>query len=434
MMASLAALALGMAPHPDTSGRVSKPLPLVRLNLDLPPEERWKELVAPYKDEFGAVKDYLEQSVPKWALPIAELIAGDLPGYFGDLGLEMKGAAEALEANKGLVVVMNLMMQLESLGLNCSNWNNTGPTVPDDPGCVAVDPKQQWCYCHDAAKAGTLPSDRMLRPPPREGPGLCTSIVAQTPEGRIVHGRNLDWNLPMSLRKLLWDVDFVRNGTVVGRGTGGAGFVGAYNGMVARDLTRAAAGVSSGFSITIDARGKGGMPWPNLKQALLHKSLTPSQLLRAVVEECADYACAVEKLSKGQLIDENYYIVAGTQPGEGAVIARDRTKAADVWSLDAGNASDPSGWYRLQTNYDHWQPVPKADDRRTPGYAMMDYLGQKRATLPNLLTVLTTPPVFNDHTDYTALLDPTIGYYNSSLWTDPPAAAAAAAAAPVVEA
>ena len=356
MLASLAALTLGMLPqpgnmpHPDTSGRVSKPLPLVRLNLDLPPEERWKELVAPYKEEFNAVKDYLEQSVPKWALPIAELIAGDLPAYFGDLGLEMKGAAEALEASKGLVVVMNLMMQLESLGLNCSNWNNTGPTVPDDPGCMAVDPKQEWCYCHDARASGALPADGVLRPPPREGPGLCTSIVAQTPEGRIVHARNLDWNLPMSLRELLWDVDFVRNGSVVARGTGGAGFVGVYNGMVARDrdldpARPASAGgngaASSGFSITIDARGKGGKPWANLEQSLLHRSRTPSQLLRAVLEECADYACAVAALSAGQLIDENYYIVAGTRPGEGCVISRDRTKAADVWSLDAGDYTPP---------------------------------------------------------------------------------------------
>ena len=147
----------------------------------------------------------------------------------------------------------------------------------------------------------------------------------------------------------------------------------------------------------------------------------PSQLLRAVVEECTDYDCAVRQLSAGQLIDENYYIVAGTQPGEGCVISRDRTKAADVWRLDAGNASDPSGWYRLQTNYDHWEPVPTADDRRTPGYAMMDYLTQQGVTLPSLLAVLTTPPVFNDHTDYTALLDPAAGLYNSSLWTDPPA-------------
>ena len=36
----------------------------------------------------------------------------------------------------GYVVAMNMVYQLESLGINCSNWNNTGPTRKDDPGAV----------------------------------------------------------------------------------------------------------------------------------------------------------------------------------------------------------------------------------------------------------------------------------------------------------
>ena len=42
--------------------------------------------------------------------------------------------------------MLNLVMQIEEIGLNCSNWNETGPTTKDDPGCVAVDPSQEWCY------------------------------------------------------------------------------------------------------------------------------------------------------------------------------------------------------------------------------------------------------------------------------------------------
>ena len=132
----------------------------------------------------------------------------------------------ALGVKPGEVVIENLMMQLESLGLNCSNWNDTGararaatplpppprraaarsagaaaaagPTTPGDPGCMAVDPKQTWCYCHDAAARGALAADGLLWPPPRDGPGLCTSIVAQDPAGRIVHARNMDWVRPPS--------------------------------------------------------------------------------------------------------------------------------------------------------------------------------------------------------------------------------------------
>jgi hypothetical protein len=101
-------------------------------------------------------------------------------------------------------------MQLEHLGLNCSNWNNTGPTQKDDPGCMAIDPAQDWCacrraaprrqalgplmrgavraralscrcYCHAAVAAGaTIPPSGMLdifSRPQGDGPGLCTSVV-----------------------------------------------------------------------------------------------------------------------------------------------------------------------------------------------------------------------------------------------------------------
>ena len=83
--------------------------------------------------------------VPKWALPIIEKIAGHLPSYFGDeLGVEMESLSKLLDMPQGEVVLLNLVMQVEGIGVNCSNWNNTGPTVPDDPGCMDVDPKQSW--------------------------------------------------------------------------------------------------------------------------------------------------------------------------------------------------------------------------------------------------------------------------------------------------
>jgi len=38
---------------------------------------------------------------------------------------------------------MNMVYQLESLGINCSNWNNTGPTRKDDPGHKTVPENHQ---------------------------------------------------------------------------------------------------------------------------------------------------------------------------------------------------------------------------------------------------------------------------------------------------
>ena len=101
------------------------------------------------------------------------------------------------------------------------------------------------------------------------------------------------------------------------------------------------------------------------------------------------------------------------QRGEGAVIARDRNKAHDVWSLAPAEAG---GWYRFQTNYDHENPVPVADDRRTPGVKSMEAMGQGAVSLPRIYSALLEPPVFNDHTDYTGLYEPAAGTFNSTIW------------------
>lgn len=89
--------------------------------------------------------------------------------------------------------------------------------------------------------------------------------------------------------------------------------------------------------------------------------------------------------------------------GEGAVIARGRSKAVDTLYMQ--QTSDK--WFVLETNYDHWNPVPKADDRRTPGLQYMRALRLKKGNdlgsqlLSNVISVW---PVFNHHTDYSAIM------------------------------
>ena len=102
-------------------------------------------------------------------------------GSIFQFGNEMLGLAKALQLKIGDVVAMNMIMQLESIGLNCSNWNNTGPTKKDDPGCEDVDPTQKWCYCKSAA----VTSDELVsigefkeRTGRVQGPGMCTSVIA----------------------------------------------------------------------------------------------------------------------------------------------------------------------------------------------------------------------------------------------------------------
>lgn len=391
-------------------------VPKFVVDLDAPAADRWTHIGSLYKDKAPALIAYLETMVPAWALPILETIGNDIEPFFTDYGEEMKGLASAMGLKLGDVVILNLVYQLEHIGLNCSNWNNTGPTIPNDPGCMAVDPTQTWCYCHN--NSDLLTEDQVLwskQRTPEDGPGLCTSVVAEDTTGSIWHGRNLDWNLPKVLLEMAIDVSFQRNNQTVFMGTTLVGFVGLLNG-----IRTTPGGGCPGFSVSIDARDKGGKLLENLLEALLHKkAMTPSQHLRKAFESAPPtFDAAVKALAPGPLVNEVYYIMAGCQAGEGVVVSRDRddnglTKVADLWRL---NSSDPTGWFRLQTNYDHWNPVPQADDRRTPGNAAMQSMGQSKLGEDPLRAVMQTWPVFNHHTDYTGIWNPAQGLYSSGVW------------------
>ena len=104
----------------------------------------------------------------------------------------MTGLAPALGLKLGEVVLMNLIYEVEHIGVNCSSNNVTGPV----PNCGGSEARPAFRN-HD---------------PEADGPGLCTSIVGHDSAGRVFHGRNLDWQIPTPLRKLMVDVDYMRNG------------------------------------------------------------------------------------------------------------------------------------------------------------------------------------------------------------------------------
>lgn len=105
------------------------------------------------------------------------------------------------------------------------------------------------------------------------------------------------------------------------------------------------------------------------------------------------------------LISTEYIIVGGVTSGQGAIITRDRTHAADVWRLQM-----PTRWFILETNYDHWNAPPADDDRRDPANKLMNSTSSAQVDVAYLKKVLGTFPVLNAETTYTALMS---AAYNS---------------------
>ncbi|XP_027625543.1 N-acylethanolamine-hydrolyzing acid amidase [Tupaia chinensis] len=221
-----------------------------------------------------------------------------------------------------------------------------------------------------------------------ESSAFCTSIVAQDSRGHIYHGRNLDYPFANILRKLTVDVQFLKNGQVAFTGTTFVGYVGLWTGQNPHK-----------FTVSADERDKGWW-WENVIAAVFQRYSLISWLIRTTLSEAENFEAAVSTLAKTPLIADIYYIVGGTSPREGVVITRNRGGPADIWPLDPLNGA----WFRVETNYDHWKPAPRGDDRRTPAIKALNATGQANLSLETLFQVLSVVPVYNNFTIYTTVM------------------------------
>lgn len=73
-------------------------------------------------------------------------------------------------------------------------------------------------------------------------------------------------------------------------------------------------------------------------------------IISKVLTESASYAEALSMLERALLTAPAYFIMAGKQAGQGAVVTRDRNFLTDLWALNF-SVSVPNSWYILETNY-----------------------------------------------------------------------------------
>ncbi|XP_028645015.1 N-acylethanolamine-hydrolyzing acid amidase isoform X1 [Grammomys surdaster] len=331
---ALALLLLLSLSGPWLSAVVPETPPLFNVSLDAAPEQRWLPLLRHYDPDFvrAAVAQVIGNRVPQWVLKtIGEIVwkvENFLPQPFTD---EIRGICDFLNLSLADGILVNLAY---------------------------------------------------------EASAFCTSIVAQDSQGRIYHGRNLDYPFGNTLRNLTADVQFVKNGQIVFTGTTFVGYVGLWTGQSPHK-----------FTISGDERDKGRW-WENMIAALSLGHSPISWLIRRTLSESENFEAAVYTLAKTPLIADVYYIVGGTSPKEGLVITRDRGGPADIWPLDPLNGA----WFRVETNYDHWKPVPKRDDRRTPAIKALNATGQAHLSLETLFQVLSMFPVYNNYTIYTTVM------------------------------
>ena len=351
---------LGVTKHPHPSGRDDGTLlEKFRVNLDDPPRERWKHVMAANREKADVTMSYLFSSLPETVHAEVDALVSNaearLPAWARE---EMLGVADALNVTFGDVVIVNLFFEITP---------------------------------------------------------FCTSIMSQSAAtGKIYHARNMDFGLAMpelsaSLRDVAIDVEFWKENKLAFSATTFAGYVGVATGMRAE-----------AFSITANEREMTGkIPVPNIFKSLINlvdvlmstDAYPVTWAVRELLEEEGkDFDGAVSVLGARKFATQMYLTVGGVTAGQGVVLTRGRNDLLDTWRIDA----DAGEWFLVQTNYDHWIPMPPWDNRKVPAEKAITEVGADEISPSTIYErVLSRDPVLNELTVYSTAMSCSEGTYES---------------------
>ncbi|XP_053398539.1 acid ceramidase-like [Mercenaria mercenaria] len=345
-------------PKPD------RRVPEYIINLDLPPSQRWNQLAFDKRNEIrsiiGAFKGFLDDFglLPKEVIYLLDLLGpalvDTLPQPFRD---EIRGISNATGIEIGEITLYNIFYELFT---------------------------------------------------------VCTSVIAESPTGKLYHARNLDfglfmgwdiknrtWYITEKLRPAIVNLNWQRGGKTVFKSVNYAGYLGILT------------GVSPGkFTLSMNERFKLDGGYIGIIDLILTgKGTWMGFLTRNTMETAQSFSEAKNMLTSKQMIAPAYFILGGNQSQEACVITRNRElNGTDIWQM-----ADAGGWYILETNYDHWAAPLFVDDRRTPANKCMRNMKQKGAGIAGLFDVLSSKPVLNKLTTYTALMQVNSGHLETWL-------------------
>jgi len=335
------------------------------INLDAPPEDRWTPLVKAKKTQIAAlvkhIKTYIKElSGSSLLIDIIENKLGPLADTMRyPFGEEMKGIARAGNITLSDVVMFNVFYELFT---------------------------------------------------------FCTSIVAEDGNGKLYHVRNLDfgifmgwdvkthkWQTSELLRPLTVNLDFQRGGKTVFQSVNFAGYIGVLTGIRPHRFTFS---INERFDVH-DAGLKGIINWLEGD----HSGHWLGFLTRQVMENATSFEEAFKALSNTKMLAPAYFILGGNSSSQGAIVTRSSGKAVNVVRL----RQPATRWFLLQTNYDNWTPTPFYDKRREAGDHCMAQMSVLGTSFQGLFNVLSSQPVLNKLTVYSALMSVNDGHLETWL-------------------
>ena len=310
-----------------------KPSPVFTIDLNTPPRQRWKPIVAEYLEKMKPLKGYIDK------------MADEQAGWFGKLGMKLSGwgakqllttiSDEVVEELEGIAELTE-----EAFGLTFSDLLNLNLGYNFLAMCSSIAVKEE--------------GDDSL--------------------GGVTHLRNLDWDKSIAdpFRDLTVDVNWVRGERLIYRCTTWVGFNGTMTGLRFRQPENEKNREAKPFSISLNYRKDPETSFElvgfvtNILAGFLN--YYPAEyMIRKLLEDADSMETALKWIDEYPLMAPCYLLICG----ESNSVLLSKTRRSDLNRQHLNDQPTISQRkFLIQTNIDHW--VDKVD----PKWALDDELLQ----------------------------------------------------------
>ena len=347
--------------------------PLIRVDLERPPEERWSGALAAvlekhaWEDSFGPVFEAHDEdlfsriSSAQWTL-----LENATRMHFPDRSRELDGIA----------------LQFAQAGHSEVNFQYL---------CG-------WLFFHELAHSDLLSKGSATE---RSLAKSCTGIVART-ESSFFHGRNMDQS-PPQVRNCTLRVDFVQGNKTVFSAVDWYWFT---TGVMTAVMPGVAA-LQENWRFHVTGSSD-PMDSKRMISEIASGAVHPQMFIfrDSLLAPQASYESVLTYVRETPLAAPEYVVISG--PKDAAIVARDPKGVANLTALSLSSSTAEDLWFAVQTNYD--RNIADPDDRRTVAENLMRQYGQEiGATEVGLYAALSTFPVHNPTTAYTAIMHAATG-------------------------
>jgi len=244
-------------------------------------------------------------------------------------------------------------------------------------------------------------------------PTMCSGMLAATPDGRMIHGRNMDYSLVYptlngtshDLPDITFEAIWWRKGKKLMTSVQWPFFVGFHTAMR-----------FDGWTFEQNTR-PGNDAAENLNALQKGGKLFGTEV-RRVMENVQSFDDAVQTLDATNWAAPMYMILAGAGEYEGAVITIDRGGKRLAESPPVQYVEKESGsWHLLQTNDDLDKPAQ--DPRRPIAEMLLKEHDQSEVSEDFMWQSVRGLPLYVDNTAFSWVASPKTGYHGTVIHSEP---------------